>query len=377
MILFAWPWVFLALPLPWLLRRLLRGRTERTPAVRVPFGDRLTAAAARGPATQRAARHLPTLVAEFAVWTLLLTALARPQRLGEPVSRVVPTRDLLLLVDLSASMTEEDFADPDDPSRRVDRLTAVKSVAGDFLERREGDRVGLVVFGNAPFLQAPFSTDLAMVRALLDEAQVGMAGPKTAFGDAIGLGIHLFEDSDTPAKTIVAMTDGNDTASRVPPVEAARVAADRDIRVHTIAIGDPSAAGEQPLDEAALRDVADAAGGTYSFAADTASLEAVYAELDRVETREVVRESRRPRRELYAWPLVLALLASLARRAARRAARGGGAAIDAGTTIRIDPVRGTPRVESIDSYDADSNRGYASPQGGATARRGAGREGAA
>ena len=145
---------------------------------------------------------------------------------------------------------------------KVDRLTAVKEVLGEFLIRREGDRVGLVVFGDAPFLQVPFTTDLNLARQLLGETEIGMAGPRTAFGDAIGLGVHLFQKSDAPAKTIIALTDGNDTKSQVPPVEAARVAKEEGIRIHTVAIGDPTSVGEEKLDEDALRAVADSCGGS-------------------------------------------------------------------------------------------------------------------
>ncbi len=223
---------------------------------------------------------LPTLV-----WVLLVVALARPQWLEPAITKNLPTRDLLLLVDLSGSMQQEDFTNA--AGETVDRLTAVKEVLGDFLSRREGDRVGLVVFGDAPFLQAPFSTDLDLSRQLLDETAIGMAGPRTAFGDAIGLGISLFDGSDAPARTIIALTDGNDTKSQVPPVEAARVAENRGIRIHTVAIGDPLTVGEEKLDEETLREVARTGGGSYFFAADREQLAGIYDELDRIETRDV------------------------------------------------------------------------------------------
>ncbi|MDR6951177.1 Mg-chelatase subunit ChlD [Ancylobacter sp. 3268] len=169
-----------------------------------------------------------------------------------PVHQDRPARDLLLLlVDLSASMDTQDFTDA--AGNKVNRLVAVKQVLDDFLARRQGDRVGVAVFGNAPFALVPFTTDLDLARQLLGEMQVGMAGPHTAFGDAIGLGINLFAASTVPARTIIALTDGNDTASQVPPAEAPRVAHDRGIVVHTVAVGDPAAAGEEKLDEAALK----------------------------------------------------------------------------------------------------------------------------
>lgn len=313
MLTFGYPWLLLLLPLPWVLRAVLPAVESRRMAVRVPFGERLDATlgisadeAASGVQPRR--MFLPTLL-----WLLVLAAVARPQWIEPPVTKELPTRDLLLLVDLSSSMLQEDFENKE--GKKEDRLAAVKEVLGDFLERRQGDRVGLVVFGDAPYLQAPFSTDLDLVRRLLDECQVGMAGPRTALGDAIGLGVSLFDQSDAPAKTIIALTDGNDTKSLVPPVEAARVASQRDIRIHTVAIGDPTTAGEDKLDAQALKDVASTTGGSYFFAGDRASLEGIYDELDKIETRDVKTVSHRPRRDLFFWPLAMALVLSMFHRA--------------------------------------------------------------
>lgn len=255
------------------------------------------------------------------IWCLVLISLTRPQWLEPPRSKTLPARDLLLLVDLSGSMRQEDFTAA--TGERVDRLTAVKQVLGEFLVRRDGDRVGLVVFGDAAYLQAPFSDDLELTRQLLNETEIGMAGPRTAFGDAIGLGISLYDDSQATAKTIIALTDGNDTASQLPPTEASRVALQRGIRIHAVAIGDPTTVGEEKLDEATLQEVANCAGGTYFYAADRAELAGIYAELDQIETRQVETISQRSRRELYWWPLLAALIVwmldkLLAARSARR-----------------------------------------------------------
>jgi len=307
---FLHPWLFLLAPLPLLVRRFVPPRREREPALRVPFGRRLEQALAGLPFAGGSGRRWAALLAPTLVWLLVLAALARPQWIEPPIERQVPTRDLLLLVDLSASMEQADFTNA--AGEVVSRLDAAKEILGDFLEKREGDRVGLVVFGDSPFLQAPFSTDLSLSRQLLDETAVGMAGPRTALGDAIGLGIHLFEESDTPARTIIALTDGNDTKSQVPPVEAARVAADRDIRIHTVAIGDPTTVGEDKLDQATLDEVARSTGGRAFFAADRDGLRGIYDELDQIETREVETLSHRPRRDVFHLPLGAALLVSLA-----------------------------------------------------------------
>jgi Ca-activated chloride channel homolog len=310
MLTLAHPWIFALLPLPWLLRAILPTAGVVPVAVRVPFGDRIRSANAGESFTGRTNRSWGPLIMSSLLWLLVVTALARPQWLEPPLTRQIPTRDLLLLVDLSGSMRQEDFTNA--AGKKVDRLQAVKEVVGDFLVRREGDRVGLVVFGDAPFLQAPFSTDLGLTRQLLDETEIGMAGPRTAFGDAIGLGVMLFDQSDAPAKTIIALTDGNDTISQVTPVEAARIARERGIRIHAVAIGDPTTVGEEKFDEAALRAVAQDGGGSYFFAADRLQLARIYDELDRIETRQVTVISHRPRRDLFHWLLLAALILSMA-----------------------------------------------------------------
>jgi Ca-activated chloride channel family protein len=218
----------------------------------------------------------------------------------------------------------------------------------EFLTQRQGDRVGLVVFGTAPFLQVPFTTDLQLCRQLLDETAVRMAGPRTALGDAIGLGIKLLDEGEVPTKTIIALTDGNDTASAVPPAEAARVAQDRGITIHTVAIGDPTTVGEEALDEPALRAVAQVTKGEYFLAMNREELAGVYQRLDRVETHEAKTVSHRPRRDLFFWPVAAALLVSLAAHAGKLVvgrARATGAV--APVRLRVNPR--TFELETIES----------------------------
>ncbi|MBB3205843.1 Ca-activated chloride channel family protein [Rhodopirellula rubra] len=304
---FAHIWVFVLAPLPLVVYWWVPAKSSRRPSVRVPFLSRLLASS-ESPVSlnQGNAKSFGILVI---VWLLVLIAMARPQWLEPPMERIIPTRDLLLIVDLSGSMDHEDFTN--EAGKTVNRLTAVKEVVGDFLTQREGDRVGLVVFGNSPFLQVPFTTDLDLCRQLLNETDVGMAGPRTAFGDAIGLGIQLFENSDVPTKTIVALTDGNDTASSVPPEEASRVARDRGITVYTIAVGDPTTVGEEQIDQEALKDVAETTNGEFYLALNRDQLVDIYDRIDQVETRDVKTVSHRPRHDLFYWPLGIALVISL------------------------------------------------------------------
>jgi Ca-activated chloride channel family protein len=344
MFILAYPWVLLLLPLPWLIWLLLPQRREKRIALNVPFGERISQAAAAGSTVVQVKRSKGQILFNIILWLLVLLALARPQWLEPPVTREMPTRDLLLLVDLSSSMSQEDFTNAS--GTKVDRLTAVQDVLGNFLSKRQGDRVGLVVFGDAPFLQAPFTTDLNLSRQLLDEIAIGMAGPRTSFGDAIGLGITLFAESDLPAKTIIALTDGNDTISQVPPVEAARVAMEKEIRIHTVAIGDPTTVGEDKLDEETLRNVAATTGGRYFFGADRKQLTEIYDELDNIETRQVNTISHRPRLDMYYWPLLLMLSLSLAEKGFRVLRyRRTDEVQQQSSTVRVDQLTGRLEVQ--------------------------------
>jgi Ca-activated chloride channel homolog len=321
MLSFASHWIVLLVPLPLAVWFWLPPHAEERIGLRVPFFDRLARLSGEGPVvgggvTRRdAGRWLALLLA----WLLVLAALARPQWIDAPLHREVPTRDLLVLADLSGSMATKDFVDASGST--VDRLTAVKRVLDDFLSRRRGDRVGVVVFGDAPFALVPFTADLDLCRLMLRDTAVGMAGPRTAFGDAIGLGIGLFAKSTVKAKTIIALTDGNDTLSKVPPAEAARIARDKGIVIHTVAVGDPRAAGEDKLDEAALKQVADTTGGDFFRALDRAQLAAIYDRLDAIETRHVDTVSFRPRRDIYWMPLAAALVLTLLAQVLRLAGR--------------------------------------------------------
>ena len=307
-----YPWLLVLILLPPALRRIVPPYRESRQAIRVPWFQRVAVLLGETPADGAiiAEPNVSQRILGWILWALIVLALARPQYFEPPLSRVVPTRDLMLLVDLSGSMDVEDFTNSKGDT--VDRLTAVKEVLDDFLTRREGDRVGLIVFGNAAFVQVPFTQDLEACRVLLEETAVRMAGPRTAFGDAIGLGITMFERSEVKDRVMIALTDGNDTGSKVPPSEAARIAVANDITIHVVAVGDPTATGEEMLDEEALTAVASTTNGRYFHAADREQLQNIYSELDRIGTREVEAETYRPRVDLFHWPLAAFLMLGLA-----------------------------------------------------------------
>ena len=303
MITLAYPWLLLLLPLPWLLSRVLPPHRESRNGLHVPFLSRLAQASGQTPGRSSVVLHGRRLreVAVLAAWACTVLALARPQLIEPPVTKTQPVQDLLLAVDLSGSMDTKDFTTA--KGEKIQRLAAVKEVLDGFLSRQKGERVGLIFFGTAPFVQAPFTEDIEVCRDLLAEAQVNMAGPQTAFGDAIGLAINVFDRSEAPERVLIALTDGNDTSSKVPPIKAAEIAKDKGIVIYTVAVGDPRAVGEDVLDEQTLKTVARTTGGLYSFAADREQLDAVYQRLDALQTHKAQDVSYRPKREEYYWPL--------------------------------------------------------------------------
>lgn len=323
---FAWWWMLLALPLPWLVRRFVRPQPiENDPALKVPRASPFAelAGASAGSASTRWRLALLT-----AIWVAAVAAAARPQYLGEPLTLPVSGRDLLLAVDLSGSMEERDFQLD---GEWVDRLTATKAVADEFIANRVGDRLGLILFGREAYLQTPLTFDRDTVRTLLEESAIGLAGKETAIGDAIGLAIRTLEDAGVEAgrRVLILLTDGANTAGAVDPLKAADLAAERDLVIYTIGIGadeltvrslfglrriNPSA----DLDEDALRSIAETTGGRYFRARDTAEMAEIYSILDELEPAESDEAGFRPVTELFYWPLGLALaLAAIGLAAAR------------------------------------------------------------
>lgn len=306
------PWALVALPLPLLVWWLLPPYREESASVRLAFFGDVAHAAGLKPqpgAVILKTNWLQKLLAPLC-WGLIVLALARPQFVEPPIQKVQPARDLLLALDLSQSMDTRDFRNPQ--GELETRVAAVRGVVESFVERRAGDRIGLVVFGDAPYPLVPFTLDHATVRTMVEQTLPGMAGPRTALGDSIGLGIKLFEASHAPDKVMILLTDGTDTASRMPPDRAAEIAKERGIRIDTVGIGDPNAGGEAKLDTATLQKIAATTGGRYFFGQDQAALEEIYTTIDAITPANFKTLSWRPKRELFHYPLGAAVLLVLA-----------------------------------------------------------------
>lgn len=313
MIHFVWPWLWLILPLPWLIRRFFpAANTAEQAALIVPFLEDFNVAQSQ----QATQSNKPwALWIAMLAWCFLVLASTRPQWLGEPIEQGVSGRDLMLAVDLSGSMKEQDFIIN---NKAIDRLTATKIVAKEFIERRAGDRLGLILFGTNAYLQTPLTFDRKTVQILLDESAIGLAGESTAIGDAIGLAVKRLQDQQTESRVLILLTDGANTAGKVAPIKAAEIAAKYQLKIYTIGIGADemvvrSFFGSQrvnpsrDLDEKTLREIADKTGGQYFRARNTEELQQIYQLLDQLEPVEKELQFFRPRKELFFWPLGFAL----------------------------------------------------------------------
>jgi Ca-activated chloride channel family protein len=308
---FGWPWLLLLLPLPILAWWLLPPLRARQASVQVPFFERLAAATGQTPQPGAVVlrRRVVQMIVAALIWILVIAALARPQWVGDPVTRELSARDLILAIDISGSMDQRDFRTAN--GEMLTRLEGVKRVIKEFIVRRRGDRVALILFGTRPYVQVPFTQDLQTAQELLEQAQVGMAGQQTAIGDTIGLAVKTFESSSAKQKLLILLTDGNDTASRVPPEHAADIARQNEVAIYTVGVGDPAASGENRVDLSVLQAVAATTDGHFFRAEDGAQLQAIYADIDRLAPAKLQTLSWRPKLPLFQWPLGAAVILSL------------------------------------------------------------------
>lgn len=309
---FKWPYVLIMLAAPLLTWLLPAVKSQAVSAVHVPFFQNLWSN------LSSSFDKTPWFLKVLALisWLLLVMAGSRPVWVDDPIALPIEGRDLMLAVDVSASMQEVDLKIN---GRAVDRLTAIKNVAGEFIDRRKGDRLGLILFGQQAYLQAPLSFDRITVKQLLNESFIGIAGKATAIGDAIGLAVKKVRETSDNNRILILLTDGQNTAGEINPVKAAELASQEGLKVYTIGIGadeiykqtvfgtrlvNPST----DLDEVTLKKISQLTGGQYFRARNTKELEQIYTMLDELEPLAEEDEFYRPTQELYMWPLIFSLL---------------------------------------------------------------------
>ncbi len=314
MIEFVWPQIFYLIPLPFIVYFLLPSSSfNQNAALKVPDLNDYKVYKKKS----LTGKSFVKLSFVFLIWLALLTSAARPQWIGEMVEIPQSGRDLMLAVDLSGSMQTRDF---EINGEAHDRLTAVKLIAGDFIERRKGDRIGLILFGSNAYLQTPLTFDIATVNQLLMESAVGLAGNSTAIGDAIGLAIKQLRDNAISSRVLILMTDGMSNSGELTPEKAAEIAAHEKLKIYTIAIGskqmnvqtifgnrnvNPSA----DIDEKTLKMISEKTGGLYFRAYNTHELVEIYQHIDKLESIEHKSQYYRPIDEMYYLPLAAAVAA--------------------------------------------------------------------
>lgn len=315
---FAWPWLWLILPLPWLVRFSLPAVARPvTNALRIPFFQQVTTLQfTHSTRTHPWTMHLLLGL----IWIHLVAAAAGPQWLGEPVTIAQAGRNIMLAVDLSGSMEIQDMQIGNQP---VDRLTIVKQAARDFIHQRKGDRLGLILFGTRAYVQTPLTFDYQTVEQMLEDATIALPGPETAIGDAIGLAIKRLQDVPEQSRVLVLLTDGANNAGILSPMQAAAIAKQHNIKIYTIGIGatrmvmntflGPQVVNPSwDLDEESLRKISEQTGGMFFRAMDERQLKQVYQSIHKLEPVESDAMTYRPIEQWYPYPLAVALLLSLA-----------------------------------------------------------------
>lgn len=312
---FAWPFVFLLLPLLWLVQRFFPGKQLNDDAMlRVPFLSSLQTLNSAS-----AVSYVPTTLQQLyatLAWILLITACANPEWLGQPLPISQAGRNIMLAVDISPSMSIPDLQRD---NNLINRLKSVKTVASGFIDKRQGDKLGLILFGSKAYLQTPLTFDRKTVSSMLDDATIGLAGDHTAIGDALGLAVKKFANENAKSRILILLTDGGNNAGVIDPKEAADLAKQNHIKIYTVGIGsseleinngfgsqliNPSA----DLDEGLLKDLAAKTDGKYYRAEDQTALNAILEDINKLEPVSAENKTARPITALFYWPLAAAFV---------------------------------------------------------------------
>ncbi|ABE54810.1 von Willebrand factor, type A [Shewanella denitrificans OS217] len=311
MLTLSWPWLLALLPLPWFIKKFPLSQSQGG-YLQLPGVLASSQLQSRSQGSSSRKRY-------WLMWLFLLCAIARPQWLGEPIELPSKGRDLMLAVDLSGSMQIEDMVIN---GKTVDRFSLIQNVLGEFIERRNGDRLGLILFADHAYLQAPLTQDRRSIATFLADAQIGLVGKQTAIGEAIALAVKRFDQVSESNRVLVLLTDGSNNAGNIEPDVAAEIAAKRNVTIYTVGVGaelmerrtifgkervNPS----MDLDEAQLQRLATMTNGYYFRAKNSEDLAQIYQKIDQLEPVSRDNLSYRPKSELFFWPLLAALFVSL------------------------------------------------------------------
>ncbi|HEY7867180.1 MAG TPA: VWA domain-containing protein [Psychromonas sp.] len=307
---FVYLWIFFILPLPLIIRYLLKAKQINYTQVWIPLAEGLSEQQA---SPQRA--YLKSIIPWLA-WLLLLTALARPVWFGDPIRLQQQSRDMMISLDLSGSMEEVDMPLN---GQRVNRLTLLKNLLKTFIEQRQGDRLGLILFADHAYLQTPLTFDLKTIQQMVDESEIGLAGTRTAIGESIAMAIKRFVENKNEQRVLILVSDGANNSGSIEPIQAAKQAAKNNITIYTIGLGaeqmikrgifgsqsiNPSA----DLDEKKLTQIATVTGGKYFRARNQTELQNIYQTLNQLEPIDSDSLTFRPEKDLFYWPLSTSLI---------------------------------------------------------------------
>lgn len=293
----SWPWMLTLLPLPFLMRKLAPQSQTRSASLRIPFYKEIADGMLTGGGVSKTALILASLA-----WLFLIAGSARPIWIEHTVKIPVTGRDLLIAMDISGSMETADFS-----NAQVTRFGAVRAIAGEFIQRRVGDRVGLIVFGSQPYLYAPLTFDVETVVEFLDGLRVGIAGKRTAIGDTIALASKVLRERSAENRILILMTDGENSAGELAPLQAMEVAVQIGVRIFVIGIGPNHALQSSDTRVNVLPHIAESTGGRYFHAADSDTLEDIYRQIDAFEPIEADERNFTRAQELYPWLLGAAM----------------------------------------------------------------------
>ena len=318
---FAFPYAFLLILLPFIWRFLWpAAKGLHGDALKIPFIKDLEKISIKsGTLWQMGASTEGYRLSKlfwwlFVIWVLLVIAVARPQWVGEPIRLKNESRDIMLVLDISTSMLAPDFTYG---SRRIDRLSAVKKTASDFISKRANDRIGLILFGTRAYLQSPLTFDKKSVEEILWSMDAGMAGDSTSIGDALGLALKTLKDAPKgDNKVIILLTDGENNDGSLSMPQAVKLAAEEGIKTYTIGVGSKNSflglfLGATPgVDEKGLKALAQATAGQYFRAESTSTLQQIYNYIDKLEAAPQETRFIRETTELYYIPLLAAIILS-------------------------------------------------------------------